>query len=145
MQNIDVCILDLKPSKLFINIGTNDLSNPDITIAEMIANYDKIISRVKISVPNVSIYLMAYYPINYDAATDDMKPCLLVRTNKRIDEANEAVKELARKQNVKYINITAPLKDGNGNLKEEYTIEGMHINEAGYRVIFPKFMKYVVL
>lgn len=105
MQNIDVCILDLKPSKLFINIGTNDLSNPDITIAEMIANYDKIISRVKTSVPNVSIYLMAYYPINYDAATDDMKPCLLVRTNKRIDE----------------------------------------VNEAGYRAIFPEFMKYVVL
>lgn len=25
-ENIDTCILDLKPSKLFINIGTNDLA-----------------------------------------------------------------------------------------------------------------------
>ena len=40
LENIDTCILDLKPSKLFINIGTNDLSNSDIPIAEMIANYD---------------------------------------------------------------------------------------------------------
>lgn len=39
--------------------------------------------------------------------------------------------------------VTAPLKDENGNLKAEYTIEGMHINEDGYRSIFPEFMKYV--
>lgn len=143
LENIDTCILNLKPSKMFINIGTNDLSNPDITIAEMIANYDKIISQVKASLPNVSIYLMAYYPINYDAATDDIKPCLLVRTNEKIDRANEAVRELAQKHHEKYIDITAPLKDENGNLKAEYTIEGLHINENGYRAIFPEFIKYV--
>lgn len=143
LENIDTCILDLKPSKLFINIGTNDLSNPDIPIAEMIANYDKIICQVKDSLPDVSIYFMAYYPINYDAATDEMKPCLLVRTNKKIDEANAAVRALAQKHNEMYIDITAPLKDENGNLKAEYTIEGMHINEDGYRSIFPEFMKYV--
>ena len=131
LENIDTCILDL------------NLSNPDIPIAEMIANYDKIICQVKDSLPDVSIYFMAYYPINYDAATDEMKPCLLVRTNKKIDEANAAVRALAQKHNETYIDITAPLKDENGNLKAEYTIEGMHINEDGYRSIFPEFMKYV--
>ena len=31
-----------------------------------------------------------------------------------------------------------------GNLKAEYTIEGMHIKEEGYRQIYPEFMKYAM-
>ena len=40
------------------------------------------------------------------------------------------------------IDINDPLKDADGNLKAEYTIEGMHIREEGYRVIFDLFMGY---
>ena len=123
LENIDTCILNLKPSKLFINIGTNDL---------------------KAALPDVKLYLMAYYPINYDAATEEMKPCLLVRTNQKIAEANAAVKKLAEKHHAKYIDINDPLKDENGNLKAEYTIEGMHIKEEGYRAIFPEFIRYAM-
>ena len=34
-------------------------------------------------------------------------------------------------------------KDENGNLKAEYTIEGMHIKPEGYRAIFADVMRYV--
>lgn len=144
LENIDTCILDLKPSKLFINIGTNDLSNPDITIAQMIEKYDQILCQVEAALSDVKIYLMAYYPINYDAATEEMKPCLLVRTNQKIDKANEEVQKLAEKHHATYIDINDPLKDENGNLKAEYTIEGMHIKEEGYRAIFPEFIRYAM-
>lgn len=144
LENIDTCILDLKPSKLFINIGTNDLSNPDITIAQMIEKYDQILCQVEAALPDVKIYLMAYYPINYDAATEEMKPCLLVRTNQKIDKANEEVQKLAEKHHATYIDINDPLKDEKGNLKAEYTIEGMHIKEEGYRAIFPEFIRYAM-
>ena len=40
------------------------------------------------------------------------------------------------------IDINDPLKDRDGNLKAEYTIEGMHIKEEGYRAIFDLFMGY---
>lgn len=59
----------------------HDLSNPDITIAQMIDHYDQILCQVK---------------------------------------------------------------DENGNLKAEYTIEGMHIKEEGYRAIFPEFIRYAM-
>ena len=35
-------------------------------------------------------------------------------------------------------------KDADGNLRADYTIEGMHIKEEGYRSIFPMFMKYAL-
>ena len=36
------------------------------------------------------------------------------------------------------------LYDEQGNLKAEYTIEGMHIKEQGYRAIFDSFIKYAL-
>ena len=43
-----------------------------------------------------------------------------------------------------YIDVNAPLKDEQGRLKAEYTIEGMHIKEEGYRAIYPAIKEYLV-
>lgn len=139
----DVCVLDLKPSAVFINIGTNDLSDASIPVSRLIENYDKIISRIEAAVPDVKIYLMAYYPVNYEAAAEDMKECLKVRSNEKINAANAEVKKLAEKHSQRYIDINANLKDDLGRLKAEYTIEGLHINEDGYRAIYDDIMAYV--
>lgn len=143
LEVLDVCVLDLKPSAVFINIGTNDLSDSSIPISERMENYDKIISRIEAAVPDVKIYLMAYYPVNYEAAAEDMKECLKIRSNEKINAANAEVKKLAEKHGQRYIDINANLKDDLGRLKAEYTIEGLHINEDGYRAIYDDIMAYV--
>ena len=144
LEIIDICAIELEPKKLFINIGTNDLSDSSISMDTIIDNYDKILCRVEKALPNTVIYLMAYYPVNYEAAAEDMKECLKIRTNEKIKKANEAVKKLAEKHNQRYIDISDNLKDNLGRLKSEYTIEGLHINEKGYRAIFDDLMKYVM-
>ena len=139
---IDVCAVDLMPSKAFINIGTNDLSRSSIPISQVIDNYSKILDEIE-KVPNVKIYLMAYYPVNYEAAAPEMKECLKIRTNEKIAAANAEVKKLAERHGQRYIDISRNLKDEQGRLKAEYTIEGMHIKEEGYRAIYDDIMKYV--
>lgn len=143
LKVLDVCVYDLLPSKIFINIGTNDLSNPNYTLSDIMSNYDEIISKIQHHLPTAMIYMMAYYPVNYDAATPEMKPCLLIRTNKKIDMANMRVKQLAQQHGVKYIDVNRNLKDSDGNLKAEYTIEGLHIKEDGYRAILYDVLSYV--
>lgn len=143
LEVIDVCAIELKPSKVFINIGTNDLSWSSIPISRLMDNYDKILTAIETALPGVKIYLMAYYPVNADAADESMKECLKIRTNEKITAANEEVKKLAEKHNQRYIDINANLKDSLGRLKAEYTIEGVHINENGYRAIYDDIMKYV--
>lgn len=142
-ENLDVCILDLKPSRLFLNIGTNDLSNAEVTLELLAAEYDKLLERIEAALPETEIYLMAYYPVNYEAAAPEMKPCLLVRSNEKICLANEKVRALAEKHHARYIDVNDALKDADGNLKAEYTIEGMHIKEIGYRAMLPDFLSYV--
>lgn len=144
LDALDVCILDLKPRRLFLNIGTNDLSDASIPMAEIIERYDQILNRVEKALPKTDIYLMAYYPINYEAAAEEMKPCLLVRTNEKIAQANEEVRKLAERHGARYIDVNDALKDEQGRLKAEYTIEGMHIKEEGYRAIWPAFLSYVL-
>lgn len=140
---LDICVLDLKPKKVFINIGTNDLNDPDVPLQEVMAHYGEILTSIEERLPETVIYLMAYYPVNYEAATEEMKPCLLIRTNEKIALANIEVEKLAKKHGQRYIDVNAPLKDEKGNLKAEYTIEGMHIKPEGYRAIFEDVMKYV--
>ncbi|MDD7390338.1 MAG: GDSL-type esterase/lipase family protein [Lachnospiraceae bacterium] len=144
MQVLDICVYDLAPSRIFINIGTNDLSDPDISIAQMIANYDWILTDIQEHLPETELYLMAYYPVNPKAASEEMKACLQIRTNAKIAEANREVEKLAEKHHAEYINVNAPLTDGEGNLKAEYTLEGMHINREGYLAVLDDVLKYVM-
>ncbi len=141
---LDVCILDLAPSKLFINIGTNDLTHPEVTIPGLMEKYGLLLDRVQAALPGIRLFLLAYYPINELCAPDDrMRAALAVRTNARIDAANEAVKALAEKHGAMYLDLNAPLKDADGRLKAEWTYEGMHIKEEGYRAIFPLVEAYL--
>lgn len=141
---IDVCILDLEPSKLFINIGTNDLSDTSIEISTVMKNYEYILRETIKRVPDVKIYLMAYYPVNPETATEETRECLKIRSNEKIAAANEEVKKLADKLGAKYIDVNAPLKDEKGRLKAEYTYEGIHIKEEGYKAIYPLVKDYIL-
>lgn len=144
LENIGVCILDLAPRRLFINIGTNDLSDASRPMERIMLNYAEILTRVQQTVPGVELYLMAYYPVNYDAAAPELKDCLKIRSNEKIALANLEVMKLAERFNAKYIDVNAPLKDERGDLRAEFTIEGMHINEAGYRAVYPLVKKYIL-
>ena len=141
LENLDVCVTDLHPSKVFINIGTNDLSWADKSISGIMDNYDRIITGIEKALPDTVIYLMAYYPVNYEAAAENMKECL--RNNEKLIAANAEVQKLAVKHGQRYIDINKNLKDEQGRLKAEYTIEGLHINENGYRAIYDDIMAYV--
>ena len=137
LTNLAVCVLDLAPRMLFINIGTNDLSDASRPMAQIMGTYRAILEKVLQALPNVQIYLMAYYPINEEAATPEMKPCLRVRTNGKIAQANAEVQKLAKTLHLHYIDVNAPLKDEQGRLRAEFTYEGMHIRPEGYRTIYP--------
>lgn len=118
LKVLDVCVYDLAPRRIFINIGTNDLSDPSISLGQMIDNYDHILTQIQEQLPKAELYLMAYYPVNLKAATEEMKACLQIRTNAKITSANREVMKLAQKHHARFIDVNAPLTDEEGNLKK---------------------------
>ena len=145
LKVLDTMVFDLEPSKIFINIGTNDLNLPDFTKTSLIERYESILTQIKERLPLAKIYVMAYYPVNgeHDFGNEHMKEALRVRTNARIVEMNKEVEGMAQKLQVKYINVNRNLYDENKNLKKEYSIEGMHMYASGYHAILDELMVYV--
>lgn len=137
-QALEECVLELEPAHLFLNIGTNDLNGPDYDRDAMLARYEEILRRIRARLPEVKLYLLAYYPVN-PAAQCAQIPALQNlfswRTNERIRKASEGVCALAEKFGAQFLDLNAPLTDENGNLKEEFTIEGMHMYANGYRPV----------
>ena len=139
-----------EPSKIFINIGTNDISTPTLTFEDAlehtITNYEKILKQIKERLPETKVYMMAYYPVKEDALLPEGewgRTMFKNRNNTNIPIANEEVKKLADKFGYTYIDVNNGLTDVNGNLKEEYTIEGVHMYANAYRCVLENLKQYL--
>lgn len=135
-------LLDLRPAKLFINIGTNDIRdmpNGEDWFVHLSANYRKICGIIRDNLPDTVVYMMAYYPVNPDRDN----PGLRVRTNDNITKANEMVQALAEEFGFHYIDVNDGLKDERGNLQSEHTQDGIHFDAAAYRTVFERLKQYL--
>ena len=134
MEVLDVCVYDLKPAHIFINIGTNDLNGPEYSLTGLMERYEAILTEIKAHLPETKLYLLAYYPMSERVAAANlfMAGILEYRNNVRVREANEGVKALAEKTGARFIDCNAGITDEEGNMKPEYTIEGMHMYGDGY-------------
>ena len=141
---MDVCIYDLKPDYIYINIGTNDLNAPDYKEEELIARYRRIMKLIKEHLPKAHLFMLAYYPVNPEAAADPhMQEALKTRSNNRISNANAAVQKLAEEMGAVYLDLNQGIKDSEGRLKAEYTIEGMHMYGDGYAPVLDALLPYL--
>lgn len=140
-------VLALKPSQLFINIGSNDLgfNVPETTF---FANYTTILTRIHAELPATQIFVMAFYPINAvaDFGEDhhEHQQFFEFRSNERIDSANQSLQQLVTGlPNVTFIDASQGLRDAAGNLRQELTFDGAHLLPAGYQLILNNLMPYL--
>ncbi len=130
------------PSKVFLLIGTNDIRYKK-TNKQIVDNTIKIIEGIKENRPDTKIYLESIYPVN---KSDDEKiqPDLVnIRSNEQISDINKELKKYAQNNDVTYINIYDKLLDEDNELKLDYTKEGLHLNDEGYKVVTKEIKKYI--
>lgn len=146
LQHMEEMVFGTEPSRIFINIGTNDIGSPDYQLEALLERYEEIISRIQERLPQAEITMMAYYPVN---ETDKIpegewgKTAFVTRTNENIAIANDAVEKLAAKMGCRFINVNEGLTDERGKLKKEFTIEGIHMYANGYQVVLNNLKKYL--
>lgn len=146
LEYMEEMVFGTEPSRIFINIGTNDIGSPDYRLEALMERYEEIISRIRERLPEAEITMMAYYPVN---ETDKVpegewgKTAFVTRTNENIAIANKAVEKLAAKKGCRFINVNEGLTDERGKLKKEFTIEGIHMYANGYQVVLDNLKKYL--
>ena len=146
MQVLDVCVYDVKPSHIFINIGTNDLNDADYSVEALISRYEDILRQIRQNLPDAKLHLLAYYPVNEPVGLTDpfMGQMFRQRTNSKIAEANAAIRELAERTGANYYDFNDGITDDTGNLKAEYTVEGMHMYADGYMQVLKQMLPVLV-
>jgi lysophospholipase L1-like esterase len=144
LDHITTQIFDLAPSKIFINIGTNDIGfqvEPEI----FHENYEKIIRQIQASLPDAEIYVLKYYPVNnVDFGSDaDEAVLFATRNNALFNLASEKNREMASLLGVHFIDVSEALADEHGNLKKAYTFDGAHLSPDGCKVILENLVPYL--
>ncbi|WP_338113144.1 GDSL-type esterase/lipase family protein [Paenibacillus artemisiicola] len=147
LQSMDACIFDLAPSKLFINIGSNDIGAEGYSKEALLMNYASIMDQLQARLPLCEVFVMAYYPVNAGAdfgmEESEKAAMFATRTNANLLEANAAIEQAAKQHGFTFINANEGLTDGEGNLKPEFTVEGIHLWPNAYRVILENLKKYL--
>ena len=143
VKNLQDRVYKYNPSKVIILIGINDIERK-ISKEKTIENITKIVTQIKDNKPNCEIYLESIYPVNNSNEEKINHSMVGIRTNNQVKSLNEDLVKLSKKEKINYIDLYDKLLDKNGNLKIEYTKEGLHMSDEGYEIITKYIKKYVL-
>ncbi len=139
LNNMKDRVYQYNPSKVFLLIGTNDIQQK-VDEDEIVDNIIEILKEIHENRPYAELYLEAIYPVDEDrdGAQD--------RTNEEIMDINKELKKYCNSHDVTYIDTFDLLKDPDSDdvkLKEEYSKDGLHLSDSGYKVLTKELMKYL--
>lgn len=148
LEEIETVLFDLEPSKVFINIGTNDFNerkDGKDWRSHLLKNYENILQQIRERLPETEVYVMAYYPVKDDIPGNNMvaEHMLKVRTNENLNQVNLELKNLAEKYGYCYIDVNDGIKDADGRLRGDLTIEGVHMYAGAYQIIYENLKQYL--
>ena len=116
---------DLKTKNIdtiYIMLGINELGWVYSNI--FIQKYEELINKIKEIKPNCEIIIQSIIPVTKTKSDSDS-----IYNNNRIKEYNALIKEMANRKGIQYINLGPALVDENGNLPENASPDGIHLNK----------------
>jgi lysophospholipase L1-like esterase len=122
-----------EPQIIFVMIGINDLIR-GVSDETILKNHQQIMSYLKKAHPKTQIVVQSILPHGAEEATWEGREKLLVIPNTRIRELNEQLQAIAIKEGVKYLDLHPLFTNKEGNLRPEFSTDGLHLSPQGYLV-----------
>ena len=141
LENLDAHLYGGAVDKIVLLIGTNDIGK-DVSVNEALNNLEAIIQSIARDYPLTEIKLLSILPVNEG---EEYKQTVYIRTNEKIQKWNQAYQELVSAyMQVEFVPIFDSLIDQEGQLKKEYTTDGLHLNVAGYQILTKSLKDYLL-
>ena len=120
-------IIKRQPEKLFLMIGTNDMSK-DIPAGLVATNVKKAIRRVQKESPGTEVFLQSILPLNpringFLQGFGKQNEVLM---------CNQLLAKVAEETGITFINLFPYFLNDELLLKEEYTYDGVHLTRQAY-------------
>ena len=132
LDNLDAHLYGDAVDQIVLLIGTNDIGK-DVSMNEALDNLERVIQSLNRDYPLSQIKLVSILPVNEG---EEYKQTVYIRTNEKIREWNQAYEALASAyMQVDFVPVFDSLLDQEGQLREDYTTDGLHLSVAGYQVL----------
>jgi lysophospholipase L1-like esterase len=119
-------VLFWEPKKIFLMMGINDMGE-GLSCEKILKNYQKIFSIMK-GYKHIELIVQSLLPANdamFKSANFD---------GKKILEVNCHLRDLCEKEKITFVDLYTAFSTYTYQLIKDYTNDGLHLNEAGYRV-----------
>lgn len=128
-------VVDLHPAIVLILAGTNDIAGntgPE-SIAEIEGNYASMAELARAN--GIRVIFSSVTPIN--GSRPDWTNFALLRSPRKILELNDWLKHYCVAHSLVYLDYYSAMVDGEGRMKADLTIDGLHPNAAGFAIMAP--------
>ncbi|TVP62660.1 MAG: G-D-S-L family lipolytic protein [Nodularia sp. (in: Bacteria)] len=122
-----------QPEVIFVMIGINDLIR-GVSDQVILNNQRRIMAYLRQKHPKAQIVVQSILPHGDEDATWEGRAKLLKIPNSRIRKLNQQLQNTATKVGVKYLDLYPLFTNQQGNLRSEFTTDGLHLNPTGYVV-----------
>ena len=135
LKRLKGSVFDIRPSKIVIMIGTNDI-NGNVSQDKILQNYREILRQFKGNLPEAEVICVSIIPQNKQL--EQYTPVKVDETTKTILQINPKIESLANEFGYTYVDLFSSLADSNNMLIEEYSPDGIHLNNEGYKIYSSK-------
>jgi lysophospholipase L1-like esterase len=115
-------VIALKPTAVFLMIGINDV-NSSVPAVKIVANVRQTIERL--TKAGIHVYLTLVLPVAKSFSQ---------QINPKVEELNAAYQELAVQTGASVVDFRQGVQTESGFLRDELSIDGVHLTPAGYRL-----------
>ncbi|MBB3188657.1 SGNH/GDSL hydrolase family protein [Microbacter margulisiae] len=131
-------VIDLHPKVVVILAGTNDIAgNTGPSTLGMIE--DNIASMCELAkIHHIKVVLSSLLPVYDYPWHKGLHP------DKKIIALNQWIKQYATSNKFVYLDYFSALVDHKDGFKSQYTIDGVHPNKAGYKIMMPLAEKAIL-
>lgn len=131
LDRLKISAYDARPKVIVLLIGGNDVLGGK-SLESIYLNYDKIIQGIKENLPETKIVWCSLTAMGNQWAKHNDSAVI----------CNQKIKLLANKYGCRYVDLFTPLCDvETGEIFPEYTAEGVHFTDQGYKVVSAEIKK----
>ncbi len=129
-------VFDVKPRKIILLIGINDMLNWDRTPEEIARRYETLLQTLIAGKGEAELICQSVYP-GWEGDPEKVKGRIfpMAHLAEPIRELNRLIRGLCEKYGLVYADVYSVLADENGIMKHEYSLDGCHPSPEGYKVI----------
>ena len=125
-----------KPKRMVIAFGINGIAW--MSIDDFMESYTQMVETLQRRSPDSVIILQAILPVSSTYERNEPRV-----TNRKIDQYNQRIKQLAEEMGLYYLEADTALKNTDGSLYSAYNNgDGLHYNKAGAQAIVDYFMTH---